>query len=259
MLSGAFAALVATACAGGGDGARPDSVAPALSPAPASPSPADATDGEDIAVGGCANAESVLDDPSRRLPGALEGDVDGDGAADEVMLFLDAGAATRCQAFLSVETAEGATAIPIGAWRRDFGLPRPSLHSLVDIDRAGGAEILVNLAAGASTQFVGAFTMAAGTLEQIEIAGQPTQPQGLFGFGGSVGHLEAVDCARGRTVVISAAIPFRDVYEVRRRVFTFEGTTLQPRGPARVARVPIERLDRFGEFASSPFGSCPRV
>jgi hypothetical protein len=77
----------------------------------------------------------------------------------------------------------------------------------------------------------------------------------MFGFGGSVGHLEAVDCAADDTIVSSFAAPDGDVYKVERTFFAFEGAELV-RVDKKVQRVSIEQIDRFPEYAGSPFGGC---
>ena len=83
---------------------------------------------------------------------------------------------------------------PIEGWDPSAGVALPTLNRLAQIDGRPGAEIVVNLAAGASTQFVGAFAVAEGTVERLATTGDEASSgtADLFAFGGSVGHLEAV-------------------------------------------------------------------
>jgi hypothetical protein len=132
----------------------------------------------------------------------------------------------------------------------------------VDIDGGAGEEILVDEAAGASTQFVGAFIYSDDALQRVTVSGGLDQAsaagtENLFPYGGSVGHVEAVDCTSSGTVVVSTAMPgsSQGSYEIERRFYAFDGAVLK-REDVESARVPIARLSRFPEYSSSPFGSC---
>ncbi len=147
--------------------------------------------------------------------------------------------------------------MPLAEEGREYGLAQPRLNSLAMIDAEPGAEILVDLEQGASTQFVGIFTMHSGDLVRVRFQGEGAPPD-LFPYGGSVGHIEASECGEEPgTVVVSVATPLRDRYEVKRSVYRFEGAELIPDGGAseRVVVAPDE-IQELPEFASSPFGSC---
>lgn len=192
----------------------------------------------------------------------LSGDVDGDGVDDRVWLSSDPSAAEGCKAFVTVETADriywASTTSGVPS-----SLQEPTLNSLSDIDGEAGSEIVVNLEAGASTQFVGAFMLTRAGLERITVDGRGPGPfggeiEGLFAYGGSVGHLEAVDCV-DEHVVLSAAIPSGAAgsYEVERRFFSPSLTALVlDRGLTERHKVRDLRVDDFPEFAGSPFLSC---
>ncbi len=135
----------------------------------------------------------------------------------------------------------------------------PSLHGLREIDGEPGLEIVVNEAAGASTQFVGVYRVGEEAIEQLRF---PKGTAGLFAFGGSVGHLEAVDCSGRANVVVSSAVPApgegaleENLYRVGRIFINYEGSRPEVESKE-IQRVPIEDLDRFPEYANSPFGSC---
>ena len=218
---------------------------------PASPTPS-ATPAE----AGCANQEAVVADVSLRRGEAASGDVDGDGAEDSVSVHFDPQGEPGCQAFVVAESAGATLAGPLETWREDFGLPMPTINSLAEVDDEPGAEVVVNMGIGASTQFVGLVTARDGALVQVVPEGLPDQAaRGTFGFGGSVGHLEAVDCARPGGVIASFATPAGKRYRVERVYLVFEGTDLQF-SHQEVERVLPELIDRLPEYSSSPFGSC---
>jgi hypothetical protein len=206
----------------------------------------------------CPDEEEVTSDPSARIGGRLDGDVDGNGSPDEVSLAFDDNAARGCQAFLIVEGPDETGVLAIESFDRAYGLPQPRLNTLAEVDSVPGGEVVVDLVAGASTQFVGLFTMTGGGLARVVVAGDEFPADDLFPYGGSVGHLEASNCAGDAgTVVISTATPRGDHYQVTRRFFSFEGSTprLEPTSTEREG-VALEDLGQFPEYGSSPFGGC---
>ena len=218
--------------------------------------------------GRCDNESSVVDSTTVPSEGVLTGDVDGDEADETIYIANDDDADAGCRSFLVV-SAEGtiysALVDPSGTPR---SLPEPRLHSLIQLDlHPGGKEIVVNLEAGASTEFVGVFKVTADGLERITIDGRGPGPfaqdlgqDNLFPTGGSVGHIDAVDCVGPELIVMSAAIPIGDSaerYEVERRFFRLDGTVLTSHPEStEVHEVEGLTVERFREFAGSPFGSC---
>lgn len=203
----------------------------------------------------CDNQEAVITDVSLRSGDPETGDVDGDGAGESVSVYYDPQGELGCQAFVVAESDGATIAGALETWRGEFGLPMPTLNSLTDVDGEPGDEIVVNMGAGASTQFVGLVVEDGGILRQVTTHAQGQVAPGLLAFGGSVGHLEAVDCAPDGGVVASFAAPDEDVYRVVRTFYGFAGAELV-QDDREVERVPIERIDRFPEYAASPFGSC---
>lgn len=203
----------------------------------------------------CPNQAAVIGDVSLRAGSPEPGDVDGDGEPDEVAIHYDPQGAVGCQGFAVAESSNGTLSAPLKTWRGEFGLPMPTLNDLVDIDGEPGDEIVVNMGAGASTQFVGIVLADGGTLRQVTtgLAGQAVD--GMLGFGGSVGHMEAVDCAPGGGIVVSLATPDGKLYAVERTHYRFVGAELIQED-REVERVPVEQIDRFPEYAASPFGGC---
>lgn len=217
--------------------------------------------------GGCANEDAVASDPVRQIGPSTEADIDGDDVADRVSLAADPSGPEGCRTFLVIKLGSASTvAAPVWEIGSQGGLPQPRVHGFIDIDGRPGAEVVVDEAAGASTQFVGAFVLAGEELRRITIAGDPepeTAPGGsdLFPYGGSVGHLSAVDCTEDG-VVISAATPGTEPgdagtgnYDIERRFYTLDGSVLK-KGDVEVHHVPIDQLERFREYAAGPFGSC---
>lgn len=204
----------------------------------------------------CTNQEAVIEDASLRTGEPEAGDVDGDGIEERVWVHFDPQGEPGCQAFVVARSPEGGTLSgPLETWRSEFGLPMPVLDGLYEIDDRPGLEVVVHTGAGASTQFVGVVVSDGGALSQVRSRIAGTNGDGMFGFGGSVGHVEAVDCAPGGGIVLSFATPDGDVYRVERRSFRFAGAALVPDG-REIERVPLEELHQFREYDASPFGSC---
>lgn len=195
----------------------------------------------------CEEQAGALADPDVH---ELTGDVDGDGAPERVVI---AEAEAGCPPVVIVEGEGEALTLTIEEEGSGPGLPR--LMGLVEIDGRPGAEIVAALVAGASTEFFGAYTVAEGALARLRIAG-PGRFGDLFPSGGSVGHLDATDCADGGRVVISSAEPLGDRYLVERRFYEVEEGVLRRagRGDRLVA---FDEVQAIPEFGSTPFGSCP--
>ncbi len=214
----------------------------------------------------CPNEPEVVADPTRRLQAPVREDVDGDNFPEEIFIAFDPGGAIGCRAFIVVDIDDTLQSVAIWEVGPQSGLPRPSIHGFVDINGEEGAEILVDEAAGASTQFVGAFVFADGSLSRITVpgGGGSSFPElgDLFPYGGSVGHLDAVDCAEDGTIVVSTAVPGRSqedlengIYTVERTFFRLDGAELHKEGKTR-EQVPVGDLEQYPEFAAGPFGSC---
>lgn len=207
----------------------------------------------------CPNQAEAMDDRSLVLGESSEGDVDGDGSPDSVSIHLDESGEPGCEAFLVALTHGAMLSIPIWRMGGATGLPEPRIRSIVDIDGDAGDEIVVDEAAGASTQFVGVYGIADGRLAWLRL---PAGEGGLFPYGGSVGHLEAVDCSEQDEIVVTSAIPAAGTQALELGLYEIERTFYRrsPRGWAKSSaeheKVPLERLEDFPEFAGSPFGSC---
>lgn len=191
--------------------------------------------------------------------GTLTGDIDGDGSDDVVYIVEDPGAEPGCRFLLVVETGRGPTlSVPVdtGDVSPIGGLP--ALRSLAHIDERPGAEIVVDVLAGASTTFAAIYSAGGEELERM------TLPEGapygdLFPYGGSVGHMESSACGKeGGTVTIGSLVPQGDRYLVAETVYRSEDGRFEE---TEVVSDTIANLDdlggRFGSFAASPFGNCP--
>lgn len=257
-----MAALLLTLCAC--DETRTPAVESSTPPVVETPTPAIAENDD------CSDQERVIGDERARPAPPVNGDVDGDGQNDLVYLAMDEGAERGCRAFVVAELqrAGGAAVLvsePVWSEGSRGTLPQPSINKIVDIDRDGDAEVIVDELAGASTNFVGAFTFVDGELHRIA----PRDPDEeiwsgvgdfLFAYLGSVGHLDAADCADEHDVVVSSALPTegkRLRYEVERRFFDLEGAELLPRGVETITATADEVFDELPEFRAAPFGSCP--
>jgi len=225
-----------------------------------------ATSPTSASAGACANEAAIAGDPARQIGTTSSADVDGDGLQDRIRLAMDPAGPPGCAAFVVAALANGSVvAAPVWEIGPQGGLSQPDVLGVADIDGDSGREILVNEAAGASTQFVGAFVFLDGDLARVTVTGgfasEVPGAADLFAYGGSVGHIEAVDCT-AEGIVVSSAVPSDETaaggeitYEVERRFFRFDGSVAE-RADVSVHTVTADELDRFREFGSAPFGTC---
>ena len=237
---------------------------PSIGPATAPPTTSASPTSTAVAAS-CPNEAAVAEDPARRTGTSIQADVNGDGSSDRIALASDPEGDDDCTTFVVVELGGGGTAsAPVWEIGPEGGLPQPRLHGVTDIDGRAGGEVLVDEAAGASTQLVGAFVFVDNDLRRVTVDGTLTEVSGgsyedLFPYGGSVGHVEAVDCV-DEQVVVSVATPrttsgAEPDYVVERRFFTFDGAELLSEETER-SPVTIDELNRYPEFGSGPFASC---
>jgi hypothetical protein len=210
----------------------------------------------------CGRMERVVSDPRYRRD-EIQADVDGDGGEDVVAIYVDDPGEESCRAFLAVDESD-ITPVPIWESASLGGPLEPTFNGAFDVDGDGDAEIVVNEAAGASTQFVGLFDVVDKALTRIPAPISPGASAGfgLFATGGSVGHIEAVDCLAPGQIVVSIATPARErkaqkegEYDLHRTLVSlssgrvFDGGTEQQ-------TLPIEDVLALPEFSGAPFGSC---
>lgn len=138
---------------------------------------------------------------------AVPGDIDGDGGPESIFVVTDEGGSPGCIGFVVVDLEGELASVAVSYPDIDPGFGFPSLSSVASINDLEGEEIVVNVTAGASTQFVSVYTFdGTGLLEVAYENGFGDEAAGVFGFGGSVGHVEAIDCLADR-VVASTATP----------------------------------------------------
>jgi hypothetical protein len=184
----------------------------------------------------------------------LSGDVDGDGSDDTLYLAVDPRGPEGCRAFVVAETGARRLAEEISDPDISFDLGLPTLESVAPVDGRDGDEIVTRILAGASTLFVGLFTVYEGELARIEVAGD-SQFGNLFPSGGSVGHIEGSDCSDDG-IVISLAVPRGKSYEVTRTFYSLSATEAEPTH-TQSALVRPRNLNRYPELGGSPFVNCP--
>jgi hypothetical protein len=193
------------------------------------------------------------------LPGSLRGDIDGDGQTDTATIALDPKGADGCRAFLVVRSEASALVASIPQWEPSPALPAPHLNSLVQITPDPGSEIVIDVTAGASTQFEGVFSVLAGRLLPVTVSGTPFP--GLFAYGGSVGHLDGQACTPGGAIVISSAVvagPSGTRYRVVRRFFRASGNLLTyERDRTQHRDMSVSEMQHLPEFFGAPFARCP--
>lgn len=209
--------------------------------------------------GGCDNAAPLLERLGDGEHRGLRGDVDGNGRADDVFIAIDERAEIGCRGVLFVITEEAAHAIGVDTEATQLELGQPALRLLVEVDGEPGAEAVVDVQTGASTGFVAVFALGGDGLGRVRVRGRPRLPDGLFAYGGSVGHADGVDCSPSGDVIVYSALARGDHYLVRRWVLTaVDGVLAADR--MRSERVPLDELFvRWPQLAGPPFASCPEA
>jgi hypothetical protein len=168
-------------------------------------------------------------------PPAVCGDVDGDGAKDEVRIE-----GRR----LIVRTGDDEFTLKVATRDRP-----PFVNGLAAIDRRRGLEIVATLEYGASTAFASVFGMHGGRLIRFTLPASAPQPS--FAYGGTVTHFDGVDCARPGVVVatsISEATVGERTYEITKTRFRLVGTRKSKQRPG---SNPV--------FADPAFPSCMEI
>lgn len=179
-------ALLAAACGGddGDDSATTTTTGPGAGSSTTQPVTTDpSTSTSDPATPGTAQAC-----PPVAVPGgatevmSASGDLDGDGAADDVTSYRHGGA-WRLQVSLVVGGADLAVDVVGPGALRAVGV--------ADLDEDGTGEVVAVVGAGASAQIVGLFDFADCQLTAITLDGEPAR----FPVGASAQQASALECA----------------------------------------------------------------
>ncbi len=232
------------------------SESPAAIPSPASSVPPSASPQPSATPGPCVEqTAALLDQPEH--PAELRGDVDGDGVEDAISIARNQDPDPLCATVIVVQTAVGTSALPVGEPDIPAGTGLPQLVSVRQVDGRPGAEVVVRLLAGASTEFYGLFSVRGGRLAPLEVesegAGKDSSPRvgALVIWTGSTAPSPARSSSRW--------LPHRGT-STRSSAGTSasRGTCCcAPLGPPETLRVAGEQLSGLPEFIRSPFGSCP--
>jgi hypothetical protein len=167
---------------------------------------------------------------------AIRADLDGDGAADDVVAFAVRSPAGAGDWRIRVSFAAGGGTESVLA--ED---PAPGVVRVLGSAALGGTEqapgpvtLFAWTGSGASARIVGLFRVAGCALAPLTSAdGQPA----AFMVGGSVGHQEGLRCAvvGGRSALVEVlSEPVGPSYRVTRLPYVPTGTAIAPVGPATV-------------------------
>lgn len=202
-------------------------------------------------------------DPARQghVRSLFLGDVDGDGAADRVFVRVAYRAPPRCALHLVVRRGRGRALVaglspPVltRAGIRELRFPR--VVSLASIDRRPGAEIVFTDDAGASTAFLGVFTVRRHELTRMRL---PAGFRDVFPFSGGT-YFGGADCVGGRrsglVVSTTGEVGLRRI-SVERRFLRVTGTRFRVVETRRYSLRP-GGVGRFPElaFGRAAFASC---
>lgn len=204
----------------------------------------------------CPNEVKASADPSLRRSPPFDGDVDGDGASDRVFIAADESAAPECSAFVVALTRSARLSAPVFQPGFEPSLNLPALRFLTPLDARPGAEVVVDVAAGASTVFAAAFTVNDGRLRRLAVRGDDPALDDLFAYGSSAGHTNGADCEKG-LVVVSDAVPVGGRWRVRRKFFRrAEGSLEILRERSENLVVSSAGMRALPEFSGRPFSRC---
>jgi hypothetical protein len=183
-------------------------------------------------------------------------DIDADGSADGVYIARDPGGDDGCKAFVVAATRSGKLVAAVQDDVVAYELGLPLIGSVVQVDEDPGAEIVVLITAGASTQFYGVFTERNGELVRVGLEAEPQGAGALFGYGGSAGHIEGVDCLGAGRVVVTTAVPEGGRYVLTRRIFSASGEAWALHSVDR-RKLKARAFHTVPELATGAFSSCP--
>ena len=205
--------LLLTACSGGDPAvSRAGSVTPAPDPVRSSPLPSP-TQESAAAISGPTRSPTPQAERSpatTRQEPAVQGDVDGDGEPDEVLV----GAQLRV-----VLSGSGRT---VSSPLETDAPPVPS--GVEDVDRDGRGEVFVRTAQGASTTFVTPFRYDGSRLAPLTVDGVPVR----LGIGGSAAHGNGFSCTEDGTLVVRSAQQSDDgTWEVSATTYEVRGHALR--------------------------------
>ena len=209
ILTLAAVAVLAAACGGQNDQASVTTTNhPAVTSSTTSTTTAPACDTAPDPAGGISQSTS-------------DADVDGDGRADEVRLFLVGDSEWHLHVTLAATGTADVTLTVLGS-------ESVAVLGGADVDGDGADEIWASIGAGASATIIGLARFADCALTQVTFAGgRPAE----FPIGGSVGTASGLECVTddpsGVDVIAYTASNTRDDrYEVKGTDFTLEGDVL---------------------------------
>lgn len=210
-----------------------------------------------VAGSDCRNETEAAADPSLRPPGGLTGDVDGDGERDRVSLAIDEAADPRCRHFVVVAAGGTTYSTAVRHPELDPTLGLPAVRILAALDARPGFEVVVDVAAGASTTLSAVYGFDGRMLERVVFESGDPATDDLVAHGGSAGHLEAAQCIDGSIVMSSAVARARKGWTVQRRFFRPAAGALvhDPDGSERL-RVSGRGLRGLLEFGTPPLSLC---
>jgi hypothetical protein len=188
--------------------------------------------------------------------GRVRGDVDGDGRLDDVSLLADPRARPKCRYYLVVRSATiYGTPLTVSRGNEAFGAP--VLSALVDIGPARGAEIVVVMHRGATTDAVSLFQANGEDVGELKVTGSSAS---ILAAGTSGAGVAVADC-RGQhgngEVVASVAVREGDRFEIERRIFHLDRNRLmfvrQEQETSKKLAAPEFKTRSFGDLL---FRSC---
>jgi hypothetical protein len=200
----------------------------------------------------CHASASAASTSSCGASSAIRADLDGNGTRERIQLRVRADGG-RCDGVL--ETTIGSTRIaerivlPKGAASGTL-----ALAGARGVNAAPGAELIVRVWRGASTDFFRIYTVADGAFAALRVPGTSTPTVDAFPFGGALGSDDTVTCAGSGFVIRSAASLAAGRWTVHRTWYRASATAFSR---SRSVIVKVSRLTDLREFRIDvPFATC---
>lgn len=193
----------------------------------------------------------------------LRGRIDADLHTDRVFIAIRPDSSISCRYAIVADLGRRIVTTPIiqrgigdAPTQQRWATGTPTLKALALIDDRAGAEIVVTQWAGASTYFVAVYSVRRGKLMRYRLGPDfqfPAPSTNLAPYGGSLGEVDAINCAAGRSgglVVASTATPHGNGFSIVRRYYRVDGLRLRKLRTARVSA-----SDLTAEYGG-PFSRC---
>ena len=210
--------LLLAACSSGSTTPTPTPTAPATTPVTTpvtTPATTQAPSATPTTEAPTAAPSPTPTGTATRVGGFTDGDVDGDGRRDVIQ---------PGSTLLRVTLSSTGSVVTAPVHKEDPGAP--TLLGTGDVDGDGRAEVFLQTAEGASTEFATPYRFDGTALRELQLDGGPAR----LGIGGSVTHGDGFRCTGGLLEVRQAESTDGTTYTVRADRYAVQGAQLVLKG-----------------------------